>query len=632
VGERLDRRLVAVMFTDMVGYTALMQADEAAALEKREQYWGALEEHHDAFGGTVVQRLGDGSMSMFPSSLAAVQAAVAIQRELSAHDVLVRLGIHTGEVIVEDERLTGEAVNIAARIESFAIPGGVMLSDSAHDQIRNRSDVGAVALGRFRLKNVGRPFELYAVTGDGLVVPEPAALEGKGERFASLPNNLPEAVPRLLGRAADLESLVELARRHRVVTITGPGGVGKTTVLAELGRMLAPEFLDGVAFVPLADVTEASDVLPALAEALDVKEAEERTLGEGVITLIGDRQALLLLDNLEQVVAAAPDLASLVQRCPALRIVTTSRTPLRIVAEREYSLAPLALPPASEITSTESLLAYPSVALFVERARETKEAFELTPENAEAVAAVCRRLDGLPLALELAAARLRLLSPEALLERLDRALDVLTSGQRDTPERQQTLRAAIAWSHSLLSEPEQRLFRRLAVFAGGCTVADVEAVCVEAGERCLDELESLLDEALVQVDGRADRLGMLQTIGEFAREQLAVAGEAGAIALRHARRYAERAREIRDGIEGTEQVSSVEVASPRRGTSKRRSTRSSRSLAAATQTQPSWACKCAATCGCTGTSAARTSRRGSTRGHSSTRTRAAPRQRAGRAH
>jgi adenylate cyclase len=226
VGERLDRRLVAVMFTDMVGYTALMQADEGAALEKRERYWGALEEHHDAFGGTVVQRLGDGSMSMFPSSLAAVQAAVGIQRELTPQDVPVRLGIHVGEVIVEDERLTGEAVNIAARIESFAIPGGVMLSDSAYDQIKNRSDVSVIALGRFRLKNVGRPFELYAVAGDGLVVPEPASLEGKGERFAVFPSNLPEAGPPLLGRAVDLDFLVDLARTHRVVTITGPGGVG----------------------------------------------------------------------------------------------------------------------------------------------------------------------------------------------------------------------------------------------------------------------------------------------------------------------------------------------------------------------------------------------------------------------
>ena len=558
MSERLDRRLVAVMFTDMVGYTALMQADERLGLDKRDRYMSALESHHDAFGGTIVQRLGDGSMSMFPSSLAAVLAAVAIQRELAAQEVPVRIGVHVGEVVVEPERLTGVAVNIAARIESFAVPGGVMLSDSAYDQIKNRSDVGVVRLGRFRLKNVGRPFELYAVSADGIVVPDPGALEGKGERFASLPSNLPDPAAPLVGRAADLASLVELAREHRVVTITGPGGVGKTRLVVELGRLLTPEFLDGVAFIALADVTEPADFLPALADALDVKEAEGRTLGDGVVALIGDRKALLLLDNLEQVVAAAPEVAGLAESCPGLRIVTTSRTPLRIAAEREYPLAPLELPSSSDPGSTESLLACSAVALFVERARTTRDSFELTPGNAGAVAAICRRLDGLPLALELAAARLRLLSPEALLERLDTALDVLTSGPRDRPERQQTLRATIDWSHSLLKESEQRLFRRLAVFAGGCTFADLEGVCTDPGETVLDELESLVDKALVQADGQGDRFRMLQTIGEYARERLEAADETGEVALRHARRYAALAQEIRDGIEGADQIGSLE--------------------------------------------------------------------------
>src|SRR6266545_2445895 len=230
------------MFTDMVGYTALMQADERLGLDRRDRYMSALESHHDAFGGTIVQRLGDGSMSMFPSSLSAVLAAVAIQRELAAHEVPVRIGVHVGEVVVEPERLTGDAVNIAARIESFAVPGGVMLSDSAYDQVKNRSDVGIVRLGRFRLKNVGRPFDLYAVAADGIVVPDADALEGKGERFASLPSNLPDPASPLIGRADEVASLVELAREHRVVTITGPGGVGKTRLLVELGRMLSPEF------------------------------------------------------------------------------------------------------------------------------------------------------------------------------------------------------------------------------------------------------------------------------------------------------------------------------------------------------------------------------------------------------
>jgi predicted ATPase/class 3 adenylate cyclase len=558
VDEEFDRRLVAVMFTDMVGYTALFQADERNALDKRNRYAATVERHHKDFGGTIVQRLGDGTMSMFPSSLGAVQAAVEIQRELAGHDVPVRIGIHVGEVIVEPNGLTGDPVNIASRIESFAVPGGVMLSDVAYDQLKNRSDVAAVGLGRFKLKNVGRPFELYAVAAEGIVVPDARALEGKGERFASLPSNLPEPAPPLIGRAADLDSLVALVRDRRVVTITGPGGVGKTRILVEVGRTLATEFLDGVAFVPLADVASAEGFLPALAAALDVKEADGRTLGDGVVALIGDKKALLLLDNLEQIVRAAPEVARLVTACPNLRIVTTSRTPLRIAAEREYPLAALALPASTDSETIASLLDYPAIALFVERARTTMGSFALSPENAEAVAAVCRRLDGLPLAIELAAARLRLLSPETLLDRLDHALNVLTSGPRDMPERQRTLRAAIDWSHALLTESEQRIFRRLAVFVGGCTFADVEAVCANPGETSLDDLESLIDNALVQADGQGDRLRMLQTIAEYARERLEAAGEMRDVALKHARRYAERAQSIRDGIESTDQGGSLE--------------------------------------------------------------------------
>ncbi len=556
--QELDRRLVAVAFTDMVGYTTLLQADEREAVDRRDRYWRAVDRQHQAFGGTIVQRLGDGSMSMFPSALAAVQAAVEIQRQLAVDEIPVRIGIHVGEVAVEPERLTGEAVNIASRIESFAVPGGVMLSDTARDHLRNRTDVAVVGLGRFRLKNVGRPLELFAVSADGIVVPDPRALEGKGERFASLPSNLPEPPGPLLGRAAELDSLVASVRDHRVVTITGPGGVGKTRFMVELGRLLAPEFLDGVAFIPLADIVEADAFVPALAAALDVKEADERPLGDGVISLIGDKKALLLLDNLEQIVSAAPEIARLVAACPGLRIVITSRTLLRIAAEREFPLAPLALPASSDAGSFESLLDYPAVAFFVERARASKGSFALTPQNAAAVTEVCRRLDGLPLALELAAARLRILSPEALLERLDHALNVLTSGPRDTAERHQTLRATIDWSHALLTESEQRLFRRMAVFVGGCTLADVDAVCAEPGETSLEALESLVDKALVQADGQGDRLRMLQTIGEYARERLEDSGEAGAIALRHARRYAAIARDIRDGIEGTDQVGAVE--------------------------------------------------------------------------
>jgi predicted ATPase/class 3 adenylate cyclase len=556
--DGLDRRLVAVMFTDMVGYSALMQADEHSALEKRDRYWEAVDREHVRAGGTVVQRLGDGSMSMFPSALAAIQAAVGIQRDLQPRGVSVRIGIHVGDVIVDPERLTGDAVNIAARIESFAVPGGVMLSETARQQVSNRSDVPVVSVGRFRLKNVGSPVELFAVSDQGIVVPDPAALEGKGERFASLPANLPAATTPLVGREAELESLEALVRGHRVVTITGPGGVGKTRIMAELGGRLAPEFLDGVAFVDLADVREAADFLPALADALDVKEAEGRSLEEGVIALIGEKKAVLLLDNLEQVVSAAPLVAGLADSCPQLRIVATSRALLHIGAEREFALAPLALPAPAQVLSPEELLAFPSVRLFVERARLSRSGFELSAANAQAVASVCRRLDGLPLALELAAARLRLLSPEELLDRLGHALDILTAGPRDVPERQQTLRAAIDWSHSLLTEPEQRMFRRMAVFAGECSVGDVLAVCTQGQRGGLDDLESLVDKALVQIDSREARLRMLQTIAEYAAERLDDSGEWAATALTHAYRFASVARAIRDDTEDGGQIRAVE--------------------------------------------------------------------------
>ena len=555
----LERRLAAVMFTDMVGYTALIQADERAAIEKRNRYWRAVEHQHAAFGGTIVQRLGDGSLSMFPSALAAVQAAVETQRELAGQDVPVRIGIHVGDVIVEAEGLVGDAVNMASRIESFAVPGGVMLSDATRNQLMNRADVSLVSLGQFKLKNVGRAVELFAVSADGIVVPDRQVLEGKGERFASLPSNLPESATSLYGRAHDVDALVGMLRDHRVVTVTGPGGVGKTSLIVEVGGTLAPEFLDGVAFVPLADVSAPQDFVPALAAALDVKEAEERSLADGIVSLIGDRKALLLLDNLEQVVAAAaPEVARLVERCPSLRVLTSSRTPLRIAAEREYVLAPLPLPSPGDSDPTVSLVDYPAIALFVERARAAKSSFELTPTNAGAVAAICRRLDGLPLAIELAAARLRILSPDALLERLDHALSLLTTGPRDTPERQRTLRGAIDWSHALLTESEQRLFRRMAVFTGGCTFVDVEAVCAEPGDSALDDLESLVDKALIQVDAQHDRFRMLQTIAEYASERLGASGEATEMAHRHARRYSALAQEIRDGIEGTDEIGSLE--------------------------------------------------------------------------
>jgi predicted ATPase len=308
----------------------------------------------------------------------------------------------------------------------------------------------------------------------------------------------------------------------------------------------------------MSEVSDPREFIPALAAALDVKESEERTLVDGVVSLFGNKRALVLLDNLEQVVAAAPDVAMLVEHCPHLHVIATSRAPLRIAAEREFPLATLELPSSSSGLALPSILASPAIALFVDRARIARPGFELTEDNADAVVGICRRLDGLPLALELAAPRLRLLSPRALLERLSQALDALGPGPRDTPERQKTLRATIDWSYSLLGEAEQRLFRRIAVFVGGCQLDDLEAVCADSGDSVLDHLEALADHALVRVDHRRDRFSMLQTISAYANELLAASGEADAVSMSHARRFVSLTEELRDDMEGDGLVRALE--------------------------------------------------------------------------
>ena len=542
----------------MVGFTAKVEFDEVAGRTERGEFVAIVTEHHDLFGGVIVKILGDGTVSMFPSVLEAVHASVAIQRKLVAQQIPVRIGIHVGEVTLDDGDVFGDAVNIAARVESFAVPGSVLLSDAARELIKNRTDVVTVSLGEFRLKNVGRPFVLFAVTGPGIVVPEAAAIDAKGERYSVLPVSLPARGAALLGREVELALLERYMGDARIVTVTGPGGVGKTKIACEFAWRITPVFRDGVAFVSMADVTSSHEFLPALAATLDVKEAETRSSLDGIVSLIGDGQVLLVLDNMEQLVEAAPDIAQLVERCRNLKILVTSRSPLRLSGEQEFSLSPLAVPDDAETGDLDEMMANPSVALFVQRAMLVAPDFEVTAANASTVSGICRRLDGLPLALELAAPRLRLLSLDTLLEKLGHALDALGAGPRDVHKRQQTLRATIAWSHELLSKEEQRLFRRMAVFVGGFTLADLEHVCGEDDEDVVAHLEALVDKALVQVRGRTSRFSMLETINEYSSEQLAFSGEAERFVLRHALHYASLARMIREGVEGSTQIASIE--------------------------------------------------------------------------
>ena len=363
----------------------------------------------------------------------------------------------------------------------------------------------------------------------------------------------------LIGREEFLDSAAE--RLHggaRVLTVTGYGGTGKTRFAIELFRRLAPEYAGGAAFVSLASVTRAAEVLPTVTVELDIAEAQGRTALEALVTVIGDHRVLLVLDNLEQVLDAAADIAELVSRCPELQVIATSRAPLKIGAESEFALPPLALP-VSDKMSLEEVGRSPSVALLLQRAEKVKPGFALSAENAESIVAICRRLDGLPLALELAAARLRILEPAAMVQRLDHALDLLTSGDRDLPLRQRTLRATISWSYSLLDREEQRVLRRTSVFHEGWTLKAMEHVCYADGERhrALDDLDSLVEKGLVRVVDSGGRYALLETIRAFAIEQLNAGGEMDGARDAHADYYLGFAAEVAADLRGRGQTEAL---------------------------------------------------------------------------
>jgi predicted ATPase/transcriptional regulator with XRE-family HTH domain len=364
---------------------------------------------------------------------------------------------------------------------------------------------------------------------------------------AAGPHNLPVQPTALLGREEEVRQVVAALRRAdaRLVTLTGPGGIGKTRLAFQIAADLLGDFADGVWLVPLSRLTDPSLVLPAVAQTLGVSEQGGRPLLETLRAHLRDKRLLLLLDNFEQVVGAAGEVGALLGSAPALKLLVTSRVPLRLRGEQRFPVPPLALAQPGRIPSSDHLTRYAAEALFVERAGRVRPDFAVTAANAAAIAEICARLDGLPLAIELAATRIAVLSPEALLARLSGRLKLLTGGARDVDERQQTMRATLAWSEDLLGPEEQRLFRRLAVFVGGCTLEAAEAVCIAPegaeplGVDLLDSVESLVEQSLVQrrEEGGETRFGMLHVIREFALERLEASGEGEALRRAHAAHF-----------------------------------------------------------------------------------------------
>jgi predicted ATPase/class 3 adenylate cyclase len=516
---------VTLLFTDIEGSTRLLErlgTDRyAEALELHRRLLREAFERHD---GYEVDCEGDAFFVAFATAGDAVEAAAEAQQALEQAAwpeegaIRVRMGVHTGEPLAVPPTYVGMDVHRAARIMAAAYGGQVVLSKTT----RELAEADLLDLGEHRLKDLSAPQRLYQLMVEGLPAefPPPRTLENR-------PTNLPVQPTPLIGRTRELSELAELlAGPARLVTLTGPGGSGKTRLALQAAAEAIEGFKEGVFLVALAAVKDADLVLPTIAQTLAVSEQPGEPLDQTLGRFLSGREVLLLLDNVEQVVEAAPSLAGLLADAPGLRLLVTSREPLRVSGEREFPVEPLPVPQANASVDVARLSEFDAVALFIERALAVRPEFAVTNENAPAVAEICARLDGLPLAIELAAARVRLLSPQALLARLDERLKLLTGGARGAPERQHTLRAAIDWSYRLLSEPEQRLFSRLGVFVGGCRIEQAEAVTNHddaLGIDLLDGLQALVEKSLLRRRDDPDgepRFWMLETIREYALDAL----------------------------------------------------------------------------------------------------------------
>ena len=569
-GEPADTDLpagtVTFLLTDIEGSTRLWETVPDAMEVALERHNRLLAGVIDGHGGRVVTSRGEGDsfFAVFPSAVAAVEAAGACQLQLNAEawpveaPLRVRMGLHTGEARERaGDDVDHTPINRCARVKAAAHGGQVVLTKTTHDLVPGRlaRGFGLKRLGEFRLRDLAEPERMYQLTHADLPAEFPPL-----RTLAVQTSNLPVQVNSFIGRERELERSAAALEQARLVTLTGPGGIGKTRLAVALGERVRHRFA-GVAFVPLAAVTDPAQVMADVARAVGASLAGGGSPLLALAEWIGDDRWLLILDNLEQVLSAAGDIGELLARCRGVTILATSRTALGLTAEREYPVPPLPLSADVDVAPVDGLGPAPAVALFVDRARAVRPGFGLTDGNAAAVAEVCRRLDGLPLAIELAAARTRLLDPAALLTRLTATLDALGSGAVDLPERQRTLRATVEWSVGLLEESERSLLETAAVFTDGWTIDAAARVAGLAEDRALDVLDALARHSLVQLDsaGPALRCRMLETVRVFMAERLAARPDAGEIGRRHAEYFLALAGRADRPLRGTGQAEWLEL-------------------------------------------------------------------------
>jgi predicted ATPase/class 3 adenylate cyclase len=534
---------VTFLFTDIEGSTALWERDRVAMAAAVERHLAILREAGAAHGGVLFKTVGDAVQVAFPVAPDALAAAVAAQQSLLTEPwpnppgpLPVRMALHVGQAEPREGDYVSAPLNRLARLLMSAHGGQILLSQAVQQLVRDDlpADVVLLDLGSHRLRDLQEPEEIFQVVAPGLSDAFPPI-----HTLPSHPTNVPVPPTALIGREAEVATVLHWIKAGaRLITLTGPGGTGKTRLAVEIAAEALEHHPEGAFFVDLAPIRDPALVVPTIATVLGVRDTSGEQLRESLARYLSDRQMLLVLDNFEQVLGAAGDVSALIAASPRLTVLVTSREPLRVRAERTFPVSPLQLPASEGIIDFAVLSQMPSIALFVERAQAADPVFVLTESNGPAVAAICRRLDGLPLAIELAAARVRLLPPEALLGRLERSLPLLTTGARDAPARQRTLRDTIAWSHDLLSPEEQALFRQLSAFVGGWTVEAAEAVASPGGDQdVLGGMGNLIERSLVQRGQGAEedpRFTMLETIREYGLEQLAVSGEEMLTRERHA--------------------------------------------------------------------------------------------------
>ncbi len=555
--HKSNRILAAVMFTDMVGFTALMNTDEALALKKIDRHRQVIEEQHKKFEGQIINYFGDGTLSIFSSSVNAVHCAIEIQRQLKTPiNVPVRIGLDVGDIVFEKGNILGDAVNLASRIESFSVPGAILISEAVYKQLQNHPHFQCKSLGQFYFKNIPKPSEVYAVSNPGLIVPDPSELKGKGHREVPSNEKFPKILTTFLGREKEVEEICELLNTHRLITLTGPGGMGKTSLSVKVAWEVADRFPGGIFWMPLVSVKNTEAVAMECVSYLGLKEDPMLSSEEVLIAFFKGKKALLVLDNFEHVIKAAHVIDQLHKACTELSILVSSRIILQLQGEKEYQVPPFKVPKLQEVYSLDELKETPSVALFTQRAQASRRNFTLTNENSKTVAEICVRLDGLPLGIELAAARTKIFGPESLLKRLNTSFDVLKGGGQ-FPPRHQTIRQTIAWSYDLLEIEEQLLFKCISLFVGGCTMEAIEEICGENELLHGDIVEgvmALVDKSLLSTDDSANELRffMLETINEFAREELGKSKEQTSIKKDYINYYLKLSEEASPHFYGSE--------------------------------------------------------------------------------